>query len=524
MGQRILFCCWAICFLIFVRSGQVLALAYEVWPEETTGSLEYALETAQDGDTILVHAGRYPGNIVLNKAVSLIGRDNPILDGEGNGDVITVLANDVTIRGFTIQGSGRNVEKANAGIRLKSVQSVTIQECLFVDNLFGMYLERASGNTIVDNEIRGLWSGQDTSGSGNGPGGSSVSGGGSDSDGGSALDGGPAETRDGHLFRNEIGDGIHLFSSSENILERNVINQTRDGIYFNYAHTNQTIGNEISEVRYGIHFMNSDDNVFRENTLYDNKAGAALMFSKRIRLENNVFAFSRGFRAYGILFATCDYSVAEGNIFMNNTIGIFCDISRHNVFRGNLFYRNDVGLDLISSSADNLFFENNFIDNLQPVAMPAGRVGDDNLFYKDGVGNYWDDYRGFDLDRDGIGDIPHKTGDPFTFLMAKSPGVRLFLSSPAATALEFSERMFPVVHIPKVVDPYPLTEPVKMDALASVHSTMSQSGLDRHQGTFALIGCSILMLVAAGSLILWASSPRFRRTTVLKRGRKDKNG
>ncbi|MCL1852758.1 MAG: nitrous oxide reductase family maturation protein NosD [Peptococcaceae bacterium] len=492
MGQKILLCCFTVIFLAAVRCGPLLAATYDILPEEGAGSLGHALESAEDGDSIIVHGGHYLGNVVLDKAVSLIGLDNPILDGGGKGDVLTVLVDSVTIQGFIVQGSGRSLEQANAGIRLKSARQALISDCQIMDNLFGIYLDRSSGNTIADNEIRGLWYERDTETSGH------------------ASDG----TGDSHFFKGEIGDGIHLFAASENILNNNTISQTRDGIYFNYAHANQTMGNQISEVRYGIHFMYSDDNLFHGNMLTNNTAGAALMFSKRIRLENNVFAYSRGFRAYGLLFATCDYSVAEGNILMDNTRGIFFDTSRHNVFRGNLFYRNDVGLDLISSASHNLFIQNNFIDNLQQVAMPAGRVGDDNLFYEEGCGNYWDDYRGFDLDRDGVGDIAHKTGDPFTFLMARSPAVRLFLNSPAAAALEFSERMFPVVNLPKVEDPYPLTDPVKMEALEAVFSqnpAMARVGSERFADKRPLAGCSFLMLITAFAIYMWASSVRCNR-------------
>ncbi|AEG59795.1 NosD domain-containing protein [Desulforamulus ruminis] len=475
MGRKILLCFFTILLLTLGRAGPVAAVTVEVKPGEPVGTLQQVLEEAKDGDTIQVHPGHYRGGLVIKKAVSLIGVDHPVLNGNGNGDVLTVLANGVTIKGFTITGSGKQLEQADAGIKLKSVQRVTIEGCRLVNNLFGLYLDRATDNIITHNEIKGRQKKA------------------------AAQEDETEEPLAGlHAgFAGETGDGIHLFAASGNKINHNVITQTRDGIYFNYAQGNRLIGNKISFVRYGIHYMYSDENYFEQNLLTDNVAGAALMFSKGIVLKNNVFAHSRGHRAYGILFATCDHSVAQGNLMVDNTRGLFFDTSLHNVFRGNLLDRNDVALDLISSSSDNLFVENNFMDNLQQVAMITGRVGDGNRFYAQGKGNYWHDYRGFDLDRDGIGDIPHKTGDPFTYLMAKSPAVRLFLNSPAATALEFSERMFPVIDIPKVEDRYPLSKPARMEPLDFAYQK-------KPIGNHWLGWCSLLMFLIALAIFSWA--------------------
>lgn len=442
MGRKILLCLLAIHLLILGgANGLAEAATIEVRPGGAANDIQKALEEAVDGDTIQVHPGHYPGRLVVKKPVSLIGLECPVIDGGGIGDVITILAGGVTVKGFEIMGSGKKLEDSDAGIKLKSAKGAVIEDCRIVNNLFGIYLDRSEGNVIRRNLIRGRQARGRVQGD--------------------QEDNNPFA---GHhpSFEGEGGDGIHLFASSKNQVEGNAIADTRDGIYFNYAQNNRLVGNKISGVRYGIHYMYSDDNYFEGNLLTHNVAGAAPMFSKRIVFKGNVFAHSRGYRAYGLLFATCDDSLAEGNIIVDNTRGVFFDVSLRNVFRRNLVAFNDVGLDLISSSSDNLFAENSFIDNLQQVSMIAGRAGKGNRFYEEGRGNYWNDYRGFDLDRDGIGDLPHRTGDPFTYLMAKSPAVRLFLNSPAAKALEFSERMFPVVDIPKVEDHYPFAEPLEI--------------------------------------------------------------
>ncbi|MHB8075816.1 nitrous oxide reductase family maturation protein NosD [Desulfosporosinus fructosivorans] len=458
-------------FLAVVWAKPVQAQSIEVSPTGVITTITEAIAKAEPGDEITVHPGVYEGQLLIDKSVKLIGLNYPKIEAGGNGDVITIKADGVTVQGFEVRGSGRRLERSDAGIKIYSKNN-TVKDNHILDNLFGLYLNKASQNILEGNLIQGLpvqkkfekSQDENTQYAGVHP-----------------------------AFEGDGGDGIHLFAASENTVINNTIKDTRDGIYFNYASGNELIGNRISNVRYGIHYMYSDHNAFQENILINNVAGAALMFSKDITFKNNIFAHSRGHRSYGLLFATCDDSLAEGNIFIDNTRGAFFDVSLRNVFRNNLVASNDVGIDLISSSSDNLFVGNNLMDNLQQVAMIAGQVGDGNAFSKDGQGNYWNDYRGFDLDRNGIGDIPYLSGDPFAYLMKKAPAVRLFLNSPAATALEFSERMFPIINVPKVKDSFPYVEPIPLQLpnLAEEYTTPKSS--NKVLGIY-----SFAMLVIAG--------------------------
>lgn len=447
------------------------AQTIEVSPEGAVHTITQALDKAAPGDRVNVHPGVYTGAIVIEKKVELVGINYPQIDGGGRGDTITVKADGVTVQGFEVTGSGRKLETSDAGIKISSSGNI-IRDNTITDNLFGIYLNKSSHNVLEGNLIKGRPvkgtlnqdQSKDTPYTGLHP-----------------------------TFAGDAGDGIHLFAASGNKVVNNIIQNTRDGIYFNYADSNQLMGNQISNVRYGIHYMYSNDNNFESNVLTHNVAGAALMFSKRISFKNNVFAHSRGQRSYGLLFSTCDNSSAEGNMIIDNTRGAFFDVSLHNVFRNNMVASNDVGIDLISSSTDNLFVGNNFIGNLQQVAMIAGQVGEGNVFFKDGQGNYWNDYRGFDLDRNGIGDVPYLGGDPFTYLMKKVPAVRLFLNSPAATALEFSERMFPIINVPKVKDQYPVVQPISFATPSLGEELPAQRVSNKTLGW-----TSVGMLLAAG--------------------------
>lgn len=469
-------CFWLSLFLfLWIIPLSAHAATLEVQGGGSAESIQSALARAAPGDTIHVYSGTYVGKIVIDKAVSLVGIGMPILDGGGEGDVVSIKGDGVTFKGFQVMGSGKRLQDSDAGIKLYSAGNV-IEDNKLTNNLFGMYLLKSPHNTLRNNTIIGRPAKNKLQAS-------------------KKDEAGEAGTYDIlPSFEGESGDGIHLFAASHNLIENNEITDTRDGIYFNYAHDNRLLYNHIDGVRYAIHYMYSDDNYFEGNIATNNVAGAAPMYSKRITFRENVFAYNRGHRSFGVLFSNCNDCLAEGNVFFGNTRGALFDVSYHNIFRNNLVAANDIGIDLISSSGFNTFTENNFMDNMEQIAFRAGRIGEGNVFYEEGTGNYWNDYRGFDLDQNGIGDTPYLTGDIFTYLMNKAPAVRLFLNSPAAKALEFAENMFPVIEIPKAEDAYPLIKPVAIEINGQFH-------IEKNQVSNKVFGAySLLMLLIAGMI------------------------
>lgn len=472
-------CFWlSLFFFLWVIPWTVQAATLEVQGGGSAESIQSALERAVPGDSINVRSGTYLGRIVIDKAVSLIGIGAPVLDGGGEGDVVSIRADGVTVKGFQIIGSGKKLQASDAGIKIHSAYNV-IEENKLANNLFGIYLLKSPHNRIRNNTIAGR------------PAKSKLK----ESEKEAGETGKDSTYAILPLFEGESGDGIHLFAASNNLIENNKITDTRDGIYFNYAHDNRLLHNTIEGVRYAIHYMYSDDNYFEGNIATNNVAGAAPMYSKRITFRQNVFAYNRGHRSFGVLFSSCNDCLAEENIIFGNTRGVLFDVSYHNTFRNNLVAANDIGIDLISSSGFNTLVKNNFMDNMEQIAFRAGRIGEGNVFYAEGTGNYWNDYRGFDLDQNGIGDTPYLTGNIFTYLMNKMPAVRLFLNSPAATALEFAENMFPVIEIPKAEDLYPLIEPVEIERT-------TQFQVEENQVSNKIFGVySLLMLLVAGIII-----------------------
>jgi nitrous oxidase accessory protein len=368
---------------------------------------------------IRVQAGTYIGQFILDKQLTLEGIGKSILRGAGQGSVVIVTADHCVIRGFRIEHSGRDLQAEDSGLLLKSNDN-TIEDNELCDVLYGIYLYHSQRNTIRRNTVRGRR----------------------------------------ELELGARGAGLHVWNSPENAIEANTVSDARDGMYIQSSPGNTIRRNRVFNVRYGLHYMNSDANKFEDNIFSDNVAGAAIMYSRRIELRRNAFIHNRGFSSFGILFQDCEENVAEENFIIDNATGIFAEALRKSIFRRNVIAENDLALQIFSSSDQNLFVENNFVENLSPLLIVGRRSN--TRWSEGGRGNYWSDYSGYDLDGDGIGDVAHKVQNVFEYLEGNYPRLRLYLSSPAAQALAAAEHNFPVIKGSLEKDAAPLMRAVNL--------------------------------------------------------------
>lgn len=431
----------------------------------TLDSVRGALEKASPGDTIRVYPGIYHGNIhIRTNDIVLEGIGRPMIQGDKTGNAVTLEANNVTLKGFLIRGGGRDLLKDDSGIKFVKAKECLVTENRLEDNLYGMYLSQSEKCVVTHNVIRG-------------------------------------RTYDSEEDR---GNGIHTWDSPFNRIEHNDIADARDGFYISFSHFCTIDYNKVHRTRYGLHYMYSNDNSFSYNTLIDNVAGAAVMYGKRMKFSGNVFAHNRGFRAYGVLWQDVRHSNCFDNLVFDNTIGLYFDqAGMSNVYK-NLVISNDVASVILENSESNTIFENNFINNLSLLRLRGGtQSGRNNLFYKDGKGNYWSDYRGYDLDGDGIGDQPYKLEGIFDALEADIPELRLFLFSPLTAALELAERAFPIIEVTITAeDKFPLMKPVKIDGPPLEAITKSRVAVAEGSER-VFVGLFSLTLLCVGLLKMW---------------------
>lgn len=423
-----------------------------------TASLQSSIEMAAPGDTLMINAGTYDGNIVVRKPLVLIGRDTPVVRGEGKGSVVTIEADSCVLRGFAVQHSGPMLVNEDAGILVKSSYNL-IEGNILRDVLFGIYLLSAHHNQILNNDVAGRR----------------------------------------HLEVGQRGAGIHVWNSLHNRFIGNVVTDARDGFYIQNASHSRIVNNTCYNVRYGLHYMYADSNVFLHNTFHDNVAGAAIMYSRGIVMRHNVFSHNRGFSSFGILFQDCHDLVADSNVITDNVVGLFFEASTNNVFRHNVIAQNDLALQMFQNAINNTFTENAFVDNLSPLAIVGKRT--ESRWSVDGRGNYWSAYEGYDLDGDGIGDVPMRIQNVFHFLEGQNANVRLYLYSPASQALAAAAKAFPIIMINEEADEHPLMEPFDVRALPAVRKARDVRSSPAHTESgkvwvaFPLIGLMALGLL-----------------------------
>ena len=379
-------------------------------PAADASPLQARVDAAAEGATVEVSGGRYRGDLVIDRAIRLVGRGRPLLVGSGNSSVVMVRAAGVTVEGFDIDGGGRgDLARDTSGVHIAAPRA-TVLDCRIAGTLFGVYLREADGSAVRSSRIRGI--------PGKAPG--------------------------------EKGSGIHVWNTRGFVLEGNSIVDVRDGFYIQSSSNGLVKGNAARDLRYGLHYMFSDDNRFEDNVFENGAAGTALMYSKRIVFRRNRFLHNRGFASVGLLLKACDEVTAEDNLIADNARGIFLEGSYDNVFRRNVVAESDTAIVLYDSCARNRFEGNSFVANMTPLTLVGRRT--DTKF----DGNYWSGNDEPDLDGDGRSDRPYRLSSVFDHFRGNLTAADLFTAGFAGAALGAAERTFPVLEAVAAEDRSPL--------------------------------------------------------------------
>ena len=386
-----------------------------VSPTGAVRSLGAALRQVRSGGVIRVEPGTYrEPTIVVDRPVTIEGIDHPTFDGEGAREILRVVADDVTVRGLRFANVGTSYLEDRAALRVTDARGCAIVGNRLDDAFFGIYLARVTRCRVEGNVIRGA-----------------------------------ARTE------TSAGNGIHLWNTRDVVIAGNQVSGQRDGIYFEFVH-DADVHDNVSEgnLRYGLHFMYSDDCAYTGNTFRRNGSGVAVMYTHRVRMTGNRFEDNWGSAAYGLLLKEISDSRLEHNVFDRNTTGLFVDgadrlHADHNEFTGNGW-----ALRLEANSTDAWFTRNDFIDNTFDVATNGREL------HAHFGGNYWSAYTGYDLDRDGVGDVPHRPVRVFSMVVQQNPPSLMLLRSGFVDLLDAAERALPALTPATLADTAPAMRPV----------------------------------------------------------------
>jgi nitrous oxidase accessory protein len=387
------------------------------------GALSRALASAAPGDTLVLARGTHAGRFRITQPLTLRGEPGAFLVG-GEGSVLSVEASGAVVEDLGIRGSGDRVITVDSGVRVLAASGVRLSRLVLVDVLYGVSAERSDGLVIESCRLTGRV-----------------------------------------LPREERGDGngLHLWYCKDATLRGNELSRFLDGIYLSFVDRARVEGNRLKDHgRYGLHTMYCQSTHLIGNEFTENVAGIAIMFSNDLDVERNRMAHNRGPRTYGLLLRDCSAGRFEANQLIDNTIAIFMDNSNRNQVIGNRFEDNGWGVILFSSCAGNEFTSNDFIDNDYPVALDMRHT--DNHFDDGRRGNYWSGSAPYDLDGDGVSDVPYSPVSAFAFISKQYPDLSVLARSPAVVALSIAERIFPTLRPSEAVDRFPRVRPSAPDA------------------------------------------------------------
>jgi len=374
-------------------------------------SVAAAVQAAKPGDRIIVRAGSYPTQDVrVDRRVTISGEGWPVLDAGGEHQVLVIVADSVTVTGVVFRNVATSFVNDRAAVRVDGVAACDVHDNRFERTFFGVYLARTRGCRVTGNRFRGAYRSEATS-----------------------------------------GNAVHLWNTVGTVVERNEVTGHRDGIYLEFARHARVADNESHDnFRYGLHFMFSDSCAYERNLFTRNGAGVAVMYTNVVVMTGNRFLENEGPTAYGLLLKDINDSRVEGNVFRRNTVALHLEGSNRIKVLGNDFESNGWAVRLLGNSDGGRLERNRFVANSFDLSTNAAST----TATLDA--NEWDEYRGYDLDRDGFGDVPFRPVRLFAILVQDNEPALILLRSLFIELLDVAERVLPVLSPQGLVDHRPV--------------------------------------------------------------------
>ncbi|MEM4703481.1 MAG: NosD domain-containing protein [Candidatus Bathyarchaeia archaeon] len=226
---------------IFVEAEKKIWIVDDDEPADFQ-KIQDAINNASSGDEIYVRNGLYYERLAVNKSVVIRGENkfSTIIDGGNYESVVRILANNVTLKGFTVRHSGTS--SVDSGVLMVQASNAVISDNFVIENNNGISLHFSndtliSNNYVASNNLEGV-----------------------------KLYSSTRSLVLNNTIENNM-DGIYVYSSWENVIRNNIIFQNVFcGMYLSLSVENYFVGNSIySSGAFGVYLSFTNENVFYHN-------------------------------------------------------------------------------------------------------------------------------------------------------------------------------------------------------------------------------------------------------------------
>jgi len=370
---------------------------------ESGADLGQELRALPGGGALCLAPGAYDGPLRIGSRRTIWGPRSAVIRSRGEGTTVELAGEGAALLGVSVDGSGGRFDLLDAAVAVRAddarVEGIEVRNALF-----GLLAEQASRVVLRGNRIVG--------------------------DPASPL--------------GMRGDGVRIWEVRQSRIEHNQLEDSRDMVVW-YASGNRIAGNSVARGRYGTHLMYSHDNELEDNRYDSNVVGVFIMYSRNVVLRRNQLLRSSGAAGMGIGLKESGNILAEANLFAGNQVCVYTDTSplsldETNRFEGNWFRSCGTAVVFHGGAERNQFMGNSFRDNAAHVRV-EGRGDAQQASWR---GNDFDDYAGYDLDGDGVGDLPYELRSLSGDLTGRHPSLAFFQGAPAMTLVELVGRVVPL--------------------------------------------------------------------------------
>ena len=369
--------------------------------------LQDAIDKSSPNSILKLSPGTYEGNIIINKKLTIeAAKDGVIIKGDKEGSVVTITSSGVILKNLKIINSGLNLHNQDAAIKINKAKNIEINSCIIEKSLYGIVTSMMNNSKIINNNISS--------------------------------------------FKNTKislrGDALKLYYSHNNLIQNNIIKNSRD-VTISYSHNNIISQNHTEFSHYALFIDLSNDNIIDENHYEFNTVGIIFMGAKNTKITNNIITKSFGAASMGVLIKGVSEFVFENNIVSYNTKGIYID-AKHNetnikrFINNNEISYNKEAITFHGAIKQNKITNNVIVGNIDDVIKGVrGNFTSQNIVKN----NYWDNYAGFDINGDNIGDSSYKIFQYADRLWHYNNKIKYFYASPVISMLNFLLQIAPFI-------------------------------------------------------------------------------